>query len=83
MDIGSRIRDFITQEILYDDRAGTLTNSTPLLDGIMDSLALMQLVAFLEEEFDVEMDDADITAEHFRTVADIESLIRQKVAPRA
>ena len=49
----------------------------------MDSLGLMQLVAFLEEEFDVEIDDADITADHFRTVGDIETLVTQKVQKSA
>ena len=57
--------------------AGSLTSTddTPLLDGIMDSLALMQLVAFLEEEFATEIDDTEVTAENFRTLADIERLV--------
>ena len=60
---------------MFED-ATELYDDTPLLSGIMDSLALMQLVAFLEEEFDVEIDDADMTADHFRTIADIEALVQ-------
>jgi acyl carrier protein len=48
----------------------------------MDSLSLMQLVAFLEDEFDVEIDDSDMTADHFRTVSDIEQLVNQKVGQK-
>ena len=46
----------------------------------MDSLGLMQLVAFLEEEFDMELDDDQITSENFRTVNDIARLISSGVA---
>ncbi len=78
MDVAERIRDFIKSEVLFgDDRS--LADDTPLLDGILDSLGLMQLVAFLEEEFDIEVDEADITADHFRTVGDIEHLVKQQV----
>ena len=79
MDVATRIRDFIKQEILFEDSNASLTDETPLLEGILDSLALMQLVAFIEEEFGVEIDDAEMTADNFRTVADIGGLVTQKV----
>ena len=80
MDVGTRIRDFISEEIMFEDNATELSDDTQLLSGIMDSLGLLQLVAFLEEEFDVEIDDSDMTADHFRTIADIEALVRSKAA---
>jgi acyl carrier protein len=80
VDVATRIRDFISEEIMFEDNATELADDTPLLSGIMDSLGLLQLVAFLEEEFDVEIDDADMTADHFRTIADIEALVRSKAA---
>ncbi len=75
-----RIRGFIQTEILFDDDSVALTNETPLLDGVLDSLGLMQLVAFLEEEFDIEVQDEEVTVEHFRTIADIENLVNSRVA---
>ena len=83
MDVASRVKDFIKDEILFEDTDASLADDTPLLNGIMDSLGLMQLVAFLEEEYDVEIDDADMTADHFRTVGDIEDLVNQKVGQKA
>jgi acyl carrier protein len=79
MDVGDRIRAFIKQEVILNDEA-ELANDTPLLEGIIDSLALMQLVAFLEEEFETEIDDTEIRAENFRTVADIERLVEERIA---
>lgn len=73
-----RIKEFIKTEIMFEDSTTALADDTPLLGTVMDSLGLMQLVAFLEEEFSVEIDDADVTVDNFRTVGDIERLISEK-----
>jgi len=78
-EISSRIRDFIATEIMLEDTTSTLTDDTPLLGGVIDSLGLMQLISFLEEEFNVAIDDAEVTADNFRTVSQIEQLVSQKV----
>ena len=79
IDVTGRIRGFIRQELRYDEAGDEgLTDETPLLEnGIIDSLGLMELVAFIEEEFGVEIDDADIRVEHFRTVSDIARLVER------
>jgi acyl carrier protein len=75
-DVAERIRDYIREEFLLGDTTRDLTDETPLLDGILDSLALSQLVGFIEDEFDTTIDDADITSQNFKSVADIERLVR-------
>jgi acyl carrier protein len=80
MDVADRIRMFIKDEVVLDASA-SLEDDAPLLEGILDSLALMQLVAFLEEEFDTEIDDTEVTAQNFRTIADIERLVEARRAP--
>jgi acyl carrier protein len=80
-DVADRIRAYIREEVLLGDTTKSLENDTPLLDGILDSLALTQLVGFIEEEFDTEVDDADITSDNFRTVGDIERLVRARTTP--
>lgn len=80
MDDKERIRGFIREDIALDAPDARLEDDTPLLDGILDSMSLMRLVAFLEEDFGVEIDDTAITAENFRTVEDIARLVRGSVA---
>lgn len=75
VEVSNRIRDFIREELLYGDASAKLDNDTALLGHVIDSLGLMQLVAFLEQEFQIEVDDSDITTDHFRTIADIERLV--------
>lgn len=40
-----------------------------------DSMAIVTLIGQIEDEFDLEFDDEDITAENFITVASLLSLI--------
>ncbi|MGH2652908.1 MAG: acyl carrier protein [Actinomycetota bacterium] len=81
MDTTKRIREFVTEEILFEENgAARLADDSPLLDGMIDSMALMRLVAFLEEEFEVQIDDVDITEENFRTVKDIAQLVERTKA---
>lgn len=79
-DIGNRIKEFISGELMFEDKTATLTEETPLLGGVIDSLGLMQLISFIEEEFQIAIDDAEVTTANFRTVADIEQLVSQKVS---
>jgi acyl carrier protein len=78
MDVAGRVMDFVKEDLLLDGSTTTLAVDTPLLDGVMDSLGLMQLVAFLEEEFAIQIDDVDVTVAHFRTVADIDRFVNEK-----
>ena len=77
-EISNRIREFIASEIMFEEGGSGLTDDTPLLGGVIDSLGLMQLISFIEEEFDVTIEDSEVTVENFRTLADIERLVSEK-----
>ena len=77
VDVSGPIRRFVGEEILFQD-PGSVSPDHVLIPGAMDSLALVRLVAFLEEEFGVEIDEAELTAEHFRTVGAIERFAASK-----
>jgi acyl carrier protein len=75
-----RIKTYVAHELLFDQGSGTeFTEDTPLLPMI-DSLGLVQLVAFLEEEFDIEIEDAEVTADNFRTIGDISRMLGSKAS---
>jgi methoxymalonate biosynthesis acyl carrier protein len=46
--------------------------------GFVNSLLAMQLVAFVEKEFGVHVEDADLDLDNFRTVSSIASLVERK-----
>jgi len=78
-DVKTKVREFIASEIMYDESPASLTDDTKLLGGIMDSLGLMQLVSYIEEQFEVQIDDSEVTVDNFQTINDIDRLVSSKV----
>ena len=75
------INDYISRELVPDPALLPLSNETPLLDsGILDSLSLLRLVVFLEERFEITMDDADLLPEYFASVDSICAYLRAREA---
>jgi acyl carrier protein len=63
-----------------EDRAATIDDSTPLLGNLpeLDSMAVLELVAALEQQFGVTIDDDDVTAEAFDTLGTLAELVEAK-----
>ena len=78
-DVTARIREFINREVLMGGEA-SIEDDTPLVGGVLDSMALMRLVAFVEEEFGIEVDEAEVTATNFGTVRDVARLVEESGA---
>lgn len=77
--ITTSIRQFIIDELQPAGSAAELTEDYPLLDrGTLDSLGLFQLVAFLEDEFGVTVEDEELIPQHFGTIHDIAMLVASK-----
>ncbi len=64
----SRIREFVLQTFPVA-RNRNISGGTDLLEtGIIDSLGVLDLVAFLQQEFAITVDDGDLTPENFRSI---------------
>jgi len=72
----------IEQQLVYYLQESTdveLTADTPLLEsGVIDSMGVMALIAFIENEYGLVLDMDDLTIENFATVKDIKNLINGK-----
>lgn len=80
MTTAQEIREFIHQELAFGDESVAIGDETPLYEGILDSLGLMDLVSFLEKRFGIAIEDEDLTSENFRTVAAIQQLVDRRTA---
>ena len=47
-------------------------------DGIIDSLAIINTVAYLETHYGITFDDGDIVPEHFMSINALSAFVRQK-----
>jgi peptidyl carrier protein len=77
--IPSRIHVLIRDEILWGQDEG-LTTTTPLLElGILDSFALLKLVARLNGAYGIDIKPEDITGEDFRNIEAISALVVRRL----
>jgi len=59
----------------------TVGNDDSLLDsGILDSVAIFELVSFLEDTFGIKIDDESIIPENFETVTLVAAFVDRKRA---
>jgi acyl carrier protein len=76
-----RIRSFLIEEARWQGPPDELTDDYPLIEKrVIDSMALLRLVAWLEEEFGVDIDDADVVPANFGTIERIRALVETKLA---
>jgi acyl carrier protein len=69
------IKGFIVRELLDGKDAG-LDASTPLLKwGVIDSLSLVNLLAFIEERFGIGVPPAEVNATNFENLSAIAGLL--------
>ncbi len=81
MEVNALVRQFIKTELVTDHLYSDLQDNDPLLTtGIIDSLGIVKILAFIQEQFGVNVDDREIVPENFETVQAISSLIQQKLA---
>lgn len=77
MDHTQTITKFLVDEFLPDVPADSLAADYDLLSGaVLDSLGLLKVIAWLEDRFDVVIDDVEIEPDNFRTVAAINAFVR-------
>jgi acyl carrier protein len=69
-----RLGDRVTAEEIQSD--------VPLVkDGLgLDSVALLEFVVGLEEEFDLMLDDSAVTIEHFRTLGSLAAYLHEQIS---
>jgi acyl carrier protein len=78
--IEATVKSFILREFLPGENPDELTEATPLITGgILDSLATLKLVAFLEDRYAVTLKAHEADVENLNTVADIVNLVRSKL----
>jgi acyl carrier protein len=70
------IKAFLIEEFLPDVSPDQLEVDQDLLaDGIVDSLGLLKLIAWIEDRFDIHVDDSALDPDNFRTVGAIDAFV--------
>jgi len=76
--LGDQILEFLRTQLDIED---ALTPDSPLVtNGLIDSVGLMRLAAFLEQMTGATIPDQDINVGHFDTIRQIEAYLRGRTA---
>jgi acyl carrier protein len=80
-DINTSIRDFVLTKYLPGESPDNLRDDIPLrTSGILDSLATLGLISFIEEEFDIEVEAHETDIDNFDRLGDIVAFVERKRA---
>ncbi|MDG9702874.1 acyl carrier protein [Streptomyces sp. DH37] len=72
------IREYIATLVTAADGELEITDSSPILEwGLLNSLTVTRLIAFLERTFHIKVSAADVNGGNFRTVHHIADLVRR------
>ena len=79
-EINAEVKEFLLKEFLPGESPEQLTDSTPLITGgILDSLATLKLVAFLEERYKIHVQAHEADVEHLNNITAIAGLVQSKL----
>ena len=82
MSVTAELETFIVEEIAMGQGPSSLAPDEDLLaSGLIDSLGVTQLVAFLEERFGIAVTDADLVPSNFQSLERIEAYVSDRREP--
>jgi acyl carrier protein len=75
------VKNFILNEFLPGEDPAALTDTTALVTtGILDSIAVLKAVTFLENQFGITIEPHEAVVENLNTLSDITRLVISKKA---
>jgi acyl carrier protein len=78
MSVQDQIRQFITTNFYVPDPSTLADNASFLDAGIVDSTGVLEIVNFLETEFAVKVEDAEMLPENLDSIANLTAFVERK-----
>ncbi|MDH4027605.1 MAG: acyl carrier protein [Nitrospirota bacterium] len=77
--IKKTLKKFILENILFDDNDNALDYDDSFLEkGIIDSTGVLEVVNFIEEEFEISVEDEELVPENLDSVNNLARFIHSK-----
>lgn len=80
-DVTTTVKNFILENYLPGESPANLLEDTPLrTSGILDSIATLNLITFIEREFGIQVEAHETGIDNFDRIRDIAAFIERKRA---
>lgn len=76
--VNDAVREFITENFYLPDPDALADDMSLLDEGIVDSTGILEVVMFLEETFEIVIEDDEMIPENFDTIGRIASFVGGK-----
>ncbi|MDD3732953.1 MAG: acyl carrier protein [candidate division Zixibacteria bacterium] len=77
-EIVKKVKDYIEKNFVYDQET-KLKNDESLLDtGLVDSTGILEVVSFIEETYDISIQDEEMIPDNLDSIDKIASFIMRK-----
>lgn len=82
MAVMDEVKTLLKNTLILGDEIERLEPTSPLLGSFreLDSVGVMSVVTAIEDHFDVEVDDSEISTEVFKTLGSLVAFVEQKAA---
>ena len=79
MNLEETIRHFIIENFIFDGNGDQMDNAQSFLEtGIIDSTGMLELVSFIEEHYQIKMDDDELIPDNLDSVNNVVNYITSK-----
>ena len=79
-DIKKELRDYIVENFLFGDTETEFSDADSFMEkGIIDSTGILEVITYIEENFDVKVEDEELIPENLDSIDNIAKFIERKV----
>ena len=78
MQVKSEIENFIVENFLYGQDDGFGDDVSFMAKGLLDSTGILELVAFVEERYEISMEDDELIPDNFDSITKLSNYISRK-----
>lgn len=82
MGISDQIKEFIIENFLFGEKNHFDESTDFFQKGILDSTGIIELVGFIEQTFNVSIEDDELIVENFSSLNNITTYLQSKIASK-
>jgi acyl carrier protein len=77
-EIKTAVREFLTENFMFRATGEIADDASLMKAGILDSAGILSLIAFLEEKFEIKVDDAEVDPANMESIDAITAFVVRK-----
>jgi acyl carrier protein len=79
MNLAQRISKYVSENLLYVDEGFEYDYDTSFIgEGLIDSMGVMELLNFVQSEFDIQVEQQEVTPDNFDSINKLAAFVARK-----